>query len=70
MNNKEIWLAHLQTTNFDFYLVADSEEILWIELEQAWLDHAKKTGAICTWEEIKDSIWFNKQPMNLVWKRG
>lgn len=65
----EVWIAHLATTNFDFYLVAENEEIMWAALETAWNNHKAKTGATWFWEDVKDSVWFNKQQINLVWKR-
>jgi len=67
---EEMYIAHLATSNYDFYLVADSEETMWEELETSWNNHRAKTGASWSWEEIKDSVWWNKQHTNLVWKRG
>lgn len=67
---KEIFIAHLATANYDFYLVADSEETMWAEMELSWQAHAKKTNATLSWEDVKDSVWWNKQQINLTWKRG
>ncbi|NBW18824.1 MAG: hypothetical protein EBR82_63705 [Caulobacteraceae bacterium] len=65
----EMWIGHLQTSNFDFYVIAESEEILWSEMERSWNSHRKATGATYSWDEIKDNVWFNKQHLNRVWKR-
>jgi hypothetical protein len=65
----EMYVAHLSTANFDFYLIADSEKSMWLEMKRAWNNHQKKTGAFWDWEEVKDSVWWNKQHINRVWKR-
>ena len=39
---EEMYIAHLATAHYDFYLVADSEETMWAELELSWAAHAKK----------------------------
>jgi hypothetical protein len=67
---EEMWIAHLATAHYDFYLVADSEETMWAELERSWQAHAKKTNATYTFEDLKDSVWFNKQHINRTWRRG
>jgi hypothetical protein len=67
---EEMYFAHLATANYDFYIVADSEETMFSELERTWNDHAKKTNATYTWEDVKDSVWWILQPINRVWKRG
>ena len=67
---KEIYIGHLATANYDFYVMADSEETMWQELERSWNDHKAKTGATWSWEEVEDSVWWNRQPINTVWKRG
>jgi hypothetical protein len=66
----ELWIAHLATANYDFYLMAETEEIMWEKLEASWKAHAARTGATWIWEDIKDSVWYNKQHINLTWKRG
>lgn len=67
---KEMYIAHLATANYDFYLMADTEEIMWEELEKSWNNHAKRTNASYTWEDVKDSVWWNKQNVNQVWRKG
>jgi hypothetical protein len=66
----ELWIAHLSTANFDFYLIAENEKVMWQKLEETWNNHAKKTSATYTWEDVKDSVWYNRQIINNVWKRG
>jgi hypothetical protein len=66
----ELWIAHLSTANFDFYLIAETETVMWEKLELSWNNHAEKTNATYTWEDIKDSVWYNRQIINNVWKRG
>lgn len=70
MNKPEMYVAHLATANFDFYIVADSEQTMWAEMKRSWISHAKKTNATYTWEDVEDSVWWNKQQINLTWKRG
>jgi hypothetical protein len=75
---EELYVAHLSTANYDFYLVADTEETMWLEMERSWEAHAEKVkgyptystdNSIYTWNEVKDSVWWILQPINLVWKR-
>jgi hypothetical protein len=66
----ELWIAHLSTANFDFYLIAETENVMWQKLEETWNNHAKKTNATYTWEDVKDSVWYNRQIINNVWRRG
>lgn len=65
-----MYIAHLATANYDFYLMADTEEIMWEELERTWNYHAKTRDASYTWEDVKDSVWWNKQNVNQVWRKG
>lgn len=67
---EERYIAHLATRNYDFYLVSDSEENMWAELKFSWENHAKRTNATYTWEDVKDSVWWNKQQLNIVWRKG
>ncbi len=67
---EELYLGHLQTANFDFYVMAASEEIMFQELERSWNSHAEKTNATYSWEDVRDDVYWILQPINLVWKRG
>ena len=51
-----MYIAHLATAHYDFYLVADSEETMWAELERSWAAHAEKTNATYTFEDLKDNV--------------
>jgi len=68
--NEEMYFAHLATANYDFYIVADSEETMFLELERTWNAHKEKTNATYTWEDVRDDVWWILQPINRVWKRG
>ncbi len=67
---EKLYVGHLSTRNYDFYVVADSEETMFEELEKSWAAHAKKTNATLTWEDLKDDVWWILQPINEAWKRG
>jgi hypothetical protein len=67
---EEMYIGHLATANYDFYIVAADEETMFLELEKAWNNHRDRTHATWTWEEVRDDVWWNKQYINLVWKRG
>lgn len=67
---EELYIAHLATANYDFYLVANSEARMWLEMQLSWISHAKKTNATYTWEDVKDDVWWIILPINHVWKRG
>lgn len=67
---EELYLGHLQTANFDFYVMAADQKTMFLELERAWNIHRERTHASLTWEEVRDDVYWILQPINLVWKRG
>jgi hypothetical protein len=66
----ELYIGHLATANYDFYIVAVSEDVMWEKLQHSWENHAKKTNAIYTWEDVKDSVWWQLVKVNQTWKKG
>ena len=49
-------LAQLETPNFSFMTVGNTEERAHSLMQSAWTIHALRTGATWTFREIEDSI--------------
>jgi hypothetical protein len=51
-----MYLARLETRHFDFWAFDSSEDGAVEQLRLAWLQHRKKSGAVLTWDWLKDDV--------------
>lgn len=51
-----MFFAYLDTRNFSFVVISDTEENARQALKKAWAKHKKHTGATYTWADLEDAV--------------
>lgn len=65
-----MYLARLETSNFEFLAVAQSREDALGYLEKAWNRHIENCEGCYSWEFVKDSAWVIFTRSGDIWRDG
>lgn len=51
-----MWLGTIETTNWEFIALGDTEKEVKSIMRKAWAMHQNQTGAWLDWDELKDDL--------------
>lgn len=63
-------LAILETANFTFHVVAETQTAAREALTAAWDQHRRHSGAGYGWDDVEDGVWYIPVTLGTVYRDG